>query len=531
MKRLITIALSGSVLLLSLTSCGFLQKEGQKWKMYVAVTGNNLQGVREVLRQEPDLDLGKLGYSESTPFRIKDERALAIAFSGSDDRVIQELLEKGNVEIEQEKEDDWFYLTEAVCNRSLSVTEALIKRGSSANMGEEPALEEFLAFVHPGVADAKRRAQCLLAAGAEVSDKLMHAVLNNEWRYWYAPPMLEWLTSQKISSGESPALEAAIRGEDQILQKSVQEGRVPEKDKKDVTLFAAAFCNVKTLETMRKEGYSFHIRDDYGMTPLHIAALCNSKEAVEFFLEQGLDPEKKATESRYKAVTYAAIGGKQENLNLLMQGRERLPKWTWSAACSFGSRESVQCLLAEGYQPTEWDCYSAYTDCTESVFQELLKRDIPYDVKNQGDGVLEEASEAHVERLLAEGAKPTVTTLERAIEWRNDALIRQIVKELKTQKVDLSTKGCSALENAIAIGDLKSVRYLVKQGVAINAMIADVDCDYTPMHVAAQSPSVDILKLLIENGGDIQIKDGDGKTPYDYAKEMELKDNMELLKP
>lgn len=85
--------------------------------------------------------------------------------------------------------------------------------------------------------------------GAEVSDKLMHAVLNNEWRYWYAP-----------------------------------------------------------------------LRDDYGMTPLHIAALCNSKEAVEFFLEQGLDPEKKATESRYKAVTYAAIGGKQENLNLLMQG-------------------------------------------------------------------------------------------------------------------------------------------------------------------------------------------------------------------
>ena len=43
--------------------------------------------------------------------------------------------------------------------------------------------------------------------------------------------------------------------------------------------------------------------------------------------------------------------------------------------------------------------------------------------------------------------------------------------------------------------------------------------------------SVDILKFLIENGGDIQIKDGDGKTPYDYAKEMRLKDNMELLKP
>ena len=97
--------------------------------------------------------------------------------------------------------------------------------------------------------------------------------------------------------------------------------------------------------------------------------------------------------------------------------------------------------------------------------------------------------------------------------------------------MDLNTKGCAALENAIAIGDLKSVRYLVKQGVAINAMIADVDCDYTPMHVAAQSPSVDILKFLIENGGDIQIKDGDGKTPYDYAKEMRLKDNMELLKP
>ena len=70
---------------------------------------------------------------------------------------------------------------------------------------------------------------------------------------------------------------------------------------------------------------------------------------------------------------------------------------------------------------------------------------------------------------------------------------------------------------------------MVNDGADINRTIVWMDGERTPMHIAAWNPSADILKYLIEQGGKINAKDQDGKTPYDYAKMYDFKDNMELL--
>ena len=50
------------------------------------------------------------------------------------------------------------------------------------------------------------------------------------------------------------------------------------------------------------------------------------------------------------------------------------------------------------------------------------------------------------------------------------------------------------------------------------------------LHLAAASPSENIVKYLLSQGADPTVKDEDGMLPVDYAKEYELVENEELLK-
>ena len=47
--------------------------------------------------------------------------------------------------------------------------------------------------------------------------------------------------------------------------------------------------------------------------------------------------------------------------------------------------------------------------------------------------------------------------------------------------------------------------------------------------ICLKTGSDQTVKILIDRGADIKIKDDDGKTALDYAKEKELKDIEELL--
>ena len=90
----------------------------------------------------------------------------------------------------------------------------------------------------------------------------------------------------------------------------------------------------------------------------------------------------------------------------------------------------------------------------------------------------------------------------------------------------------TALPDAISMGDLTAVKELVDNGADINRLVevSPMEGKYTAMHVAAWNTSRDIIKFLIEHGGDCTIKDSNGKTPYKWAKKLGIKENMELLK-
>ena len=75
------------------------------------------------------------------------------------------------------------------------------------------------------------------------------------------------------------------------------------------------------------------------------------------------------------------------------------------------------------------------------------------------------------------------------------------------------------LDDAVCRGELNEVIGLLKQG----ADIENKDCfGYTPIIAASRVGSLEIVKLLYENGANIYSRDNENKTAYDIALEAAI---------
>lgn len=70
-------------------------------------------------------------------------------------------------------------------------------------------------------------------------------------------------------------------------------------------------------------------------------------------------------------------------------------------------------------------------------------------------------------------------------------------------------------------GNLEIVRLLINSGADINVRNSD---GRTPLHLAAKGGYVKIAEMLITWGAEVIPMDKSGKTPYDWADTQEMKD-------
>jgi len=82
-----------------------------------------------------------------------------------------------------------------------------------------------------------------------------------------------------------------------------------------------------------------------------------------------------------------------------------------------------------------------------------------------------------------------------------------------------------------AVRDWFASRY--PNGTEVNALGAD---RWTPLHRAAVNGNIDIVKLLLEHGADVNAKTNDGETPIDCADTAEIREVLkkaidEKMKP
>ena len=97
------------------------------------------------------------------------------------------------------------------------------------------------------------------------------------------------MPNDQITEGISSALYAAIKGDDKELQKQLNSGNIKKTEKNQILAFAAANCGTEILKLMKDQGYDFSWKDSDKVGLIHIAALCNQKEVVEYLLDQGLN--------------------------------------------------------------------------------------------------------------------------------------------------------------------------------------------------------------------------------------------------
>ena len=83
------------------------------------------------------------------------------------------------------------------------------------------------------------------------------------------------------------------------------------------------------------------------------------------------------------------------------------------------------------------------------------------------------------------------------------------------------------MHRSVLNNNIKFVEYFINKKDDINKQNKNGD---TPLHLAFKIGNYDIIRLLLENGANIKIKNKKGITPFDIAdKEMRIDFNLGQL--
>jgi len=95
-----------------------------------------------------------------------------------------------------------------------------------------------------------------------------------------------------------------------------------------------------------------------------------------------------------------------------------------------------------------------------------------------------------------------------------NAVVKLVSRGAKTEAVDVT--GCTSLHVATIYGNESSCRALLKHGSKVDPQNKYAE---TPLMYAARDGRVEIVKLLLHLGADSKIKNGNGKTALQLARD------------
>ncbi|MGN7413498.1 ankyrin repeat domain-containing protein [Paenibacillus sp. SAF-068] len=98
--------------------------------------------------------------------------------------------------------------------------------------------------------------------------------------------------------------------------------------------------------------------------------------------------------------------------------------------------------------------------------------------------------------------------------------------------LDIRKYGGKTLRKAVADHDMKTVQYLLEQGVDINYNEPDMVYPYkaTPLTVAARLDNMKMVRYLVDHGADVTIQEKDGERAYTIAVSQKNEEMAEYLK-
>lgn len=543
MKKSIAFILVNCIFCIS--GCSHTQDQAE-WKLFNAIENNNYQAVKECLRIN-NIKLEELPLSDMSTYSTNDHRALGLALDLEDENhEIAQLLIKAGADVNSVNNGPT-YLQEMAGQMDFKMVKCLLEAGADPNQwgageNKRSPLNEFVANISPDKNKHEKILRYLVSQGAAADKKTLSSVLQNEWGYLYVKNIFRDLKLNKNGGKISSAMRAAITGNNKELQRIINNGDVEKSEKDRIVLLACANCDLKTIKLLSRKGYNFN-NDEGDLPPMHIAALCNDAKVVEFLVEKKVyagskykDLSKNYIGFNATAFDYAAVAGKFDNLSVLKKAgmdygnyRESGIHTVWRQVYLFGNKKSLEALNKIGFKPNKKEILRAFAEGNEKILNELIKR-YPQIIKEEKNKVLEAISDnsvKHLKIICDNKIKLNQESIRRLVEQREDNLVKQILEEkLYEGNIDLEV----LLSDAIDVGNFTMVKFIVSKGADINKVVKTDYGKCNAIHIASNTWSADILKYLIKMGGDVRIKNFQGKEPYDIAKKLGNIENANIIK-
>ncbi|MCX5644112.1 MAG: ankyrin repeat domain-containing protein [Phycisphaerae bacterium] len=278
---------------------------------------------------------------------------------------------------------------------------------------------------------------------------------------------------------------------------------------------AAAAGDVEKVKSLISKGAHIDSKDPNGHTPLHLAALHGRVAAAELLISRGADINAKEDWGGgklggtpvYHAMTSNSTGRKDVMRLLVKHGAELPPPLL---AAYMGDREKVKSLLISGESIRAKDSlgftplHAAASGGEKDIVAFLIEKGADVDARDWlGCTPLYYAATQDradiADLLLAKGAN---------IDARDG-------------------DGSTLLRIAIRHENVNAFRLLIRKGADVNAQDRH---GWTVLKWAIMDGSMDMIELLISNGADInEKKDKDGWTLVDFAVWNCRKDAVHLL--
>jgi ankyrin repeat protein len=261
------------------------------------------------------------------------------------------------------------------------------------------------------------------------------------------------------------------------------------RDKRGTTplMYAAASGSIDSMRAILAAGANVNATNDFGATALMWGI--TDAEKVRALLAAGADVRAKSKMGRTPLYLAAANDGSSATVKLLLDRganpteRDSIQSTPLLAAAGTNDLVSIRLLLEHGADPNDADMYGL-TPLIQAA----------------GNG-----NAKAIELLLGRGAK--VNTVSKP----------EITQGVKNGPIALGN--VTALHAAAPASGPEAIKALLDAGANVNA--ADIR-NMTPLMLAIATDHADprVVKLLIERGADVTLKDREGQSSIDWARKF-----------
>lgn len=571
MKR-IWLSLLAAVLALALSSCSILQTASKdaesNQKLYGAIGQGNLEEAKEALEKGADSNQFTGVNGIRTDTGIWEKNPLRAALFKSQGKIAELLIDHG-ADVNYVDCSGVSLLMYTAYSAKEDFTELLLAHHADVaarGTNGDTALDYALTNTSDSEADLLPVVRLLVDNGAPIVPRtVLHALKPDDDEYYDRYGIVKLLIQKEGAvdfGGELPQelADAVNNNADAVtdyISVHVSDKDADDADFKQVLFYAAAWDDVDAIKAFVEGGGDRDLSDAFGNTLLSVAARYGSLSTLQWLCGHGADLDAKNADSG-TALVAATLYGQHDAAAFLIGRKAELSaaapygiKYTVKNdvminAAGHGDVELMERLLDAGYALDEWHAFEALFNAVQNDRQDaadfLLGKGVPIDLENDQETVLSLAcvkgKAAMVDFLIENGADVNGATvrglpLHCAAEVGETAVVDSLIRNGADVNAVLTGEDgvddTSPLMKAISCGSYDCVKLLVENGADLEYTSSKGSRE-TALLLSVPCGSTNITSYLLQQGADPKAKDANGFTAYDRAKNMNDRGMKSLLK-